>query len=550
MNKHWEISASGNKQKYNSHGTLEPNLSIEDAFDKALSLPSSPTVKNAEDSFDSFEDDVVRKPRSASEKNKKDGYRDRQAASPSSSLALGRKTFFDGLKIRGRTKSGDNLIADKSEHQMNGVSQSDEKLNGPSSTPEVGPCGLLTAGSVSSVLIDYRAVREDEVSVVKGEVVTVISSNLSRGYFVHRAALSNVSPPAEGWIPSYCLHISGHHTKKSSAWAFKIRKQSFSKLNKQDSSASLTHRGFVEHLNNMSVTLGEKAVFSCRLETTATAGCQLVWKGPGGGLLQSGGRVMCDTVESGGLTLASLSLDNCELGDAGDYYCILANDDGSVSSQARLSVSHVPRAPGQPKVQDLRGSSAVVTWDRGDTGRDRVFSLQMCRISTGHWQTVRDGLSDGLAIVDSLVQGETYSFRVMSHGQSEVAASLVSEPSPPSLPLTVPLSDLSSTVAGVPAPAGDTTDIRQLLDPAWRPDFELQYIELEEVGRGRCSVVRRCQEILTGREVAVKFVNRRKQSREQTRREYENLRKLSHPNIVSASGLFVTASSDAIVMDL
>ena len=63
-------------------------------------------------------------------------------------------------------------------------------------------------------------------------------------------------------------------------------------------------------------------------------------------------------------------------------------------------------------------------------------------------------------------------------------------------------------------------------------------------------MVRRCQEILTGREVAVKFVNRRKQNREQTRREYENLRRLSHPNIVSASGLFVMASSDAIVMDL
>ena len=126
----------------------------------------------------------------------------------------------------------------------------------------------------------------------------------------------------------------------------------------------------------------------------------------------------------------------------------------------------------------------------------------------------------------------------------------MSDPSLPSTPLTIPLSDLSSTVAGVPSSTNETTDLQQLLDPAWRPDFELQYIELEEVGRGRFSVVRRCQEILTGREVAVKFVNRRQQSRDQTRREYEMLRKLSHPNIVAASGLFVTASSDAIVMDL
>jgi len=184
---------------------------------------------------------------------------------------------------------------------------SEEKINGLQTRPDVGPCGLLTAGSVSTVLIDYRAVREDEVSVTKGEVVTVIASNLTRGYLVHRAALSHVSPPAEGWIPSYCLHIGGHHTKKPSAWAFKIRKQSFSKLSKQESSASLGDRGFVEHLNNMSVTLGEKAVFSCRLETSATIGCQLVWKGPGGGILQSGGRVMAETSDNGGLTPATLN---------------------------------------------------------------------------------------------------------------------------------------------------------------------------------------------------------------------------------------------------
>merc|ERR1711902_292169 len=70
------------------------------------------------------------------------------------------------------------------------------------------------------------------------------------------------------------------------------------------------------------------------------------------------------------------------------------------------------------------------------------------------------------------------------------------------------------------------------------------------VGRGRFSVVRRCQEILTGREVAVKFVNRRKQHREASKREFEVLRRLAHPGLVNASGLFTTINSDAIVMDL
>ena len=63
-------------------------------------------------------------------------------------------------------------------------------------------------------------------------------------------------------------------------------------------------------------------------------------------------------------------------------------------------------------------------------------------------------------------------------------------------------------------------------------------------------MVRRCQEILTGREVAVKFVNRKKQTGEATKREYEVLRRLAHPGLVNASGLFTTVNSDAIVMDL
>ena len=183
---------------------------------------------------------------------------------------------------------------------------------------------------MTSVMIDYRAVRDDEVSVNKGDVVTVVSSNLTRGYLVHVSGVSHVSPPAEGWISSYCLHLPGANLKKQSAWAFRIRKQSFSKLGKHDSSSSLG-RGFVEHLNNVSITVGEQCIFTCRVENPA--GCQIVWKGPGGGLLQSGGRVQVHVSDTCHVTL---TLDNCQLSDLGDYYCILANEDGSVCSSASM----------------------------------------------------------------------------------------------------------------------------------------------------------------------------------------------------------------------
>ena len=195
----------------------------------------------------------------------------------------------------------------------------------------MGPCGLLTSGSVATVLIDYRAIRDDEVSVTKGDSVTIVSSNLSRGYLIHRAATAN-SPAAEGWLPSYCLHLAGNTTRKPSAWTFRIRKTSFNRSNKETKTD--TGPGFVEHLNNQSVIIGETAILSCK--AVAGPGSEIVWKGPDGGLISSKGKFEIDQTEDG---TALLTIKECQLEDGGEYYCILANEEGSVSSSARLSVS-------------------------------------------------------------------------------------------------------------------------------------------------------------------------------------------------------------------
>ena len=106
---------------------------------------------------------------------------------------------------------------------------------------------------------------------------------------------------------------------------------------------------------------------------------------------------------------------------------------------SRLGVLLSAAPPGQPRVQDLRGGQAVLTWDRGDTAPDRTFTLQCCTLGEagGAWLPVREGLADCLCILDSLQPGLSYSFRVVSCG-----AGPDSPPSPPSPPLTVPLPDL------------------------------------------------------------------------------------------------------------
>ncbi|XP_067366438.1 triple functional domain protein isoform X5 [Channa argus] len=95
-----------------------------------------------------------------------------------------------------------------------------------------------SSSSVSTMLVtqDYVAVKEDEISVVQGEVVQMLASNQQNMFLVYRAANEHC-PAAEGWIPGYVLgHTSSSTTpelpegtiKKSLSWhtALRIRRKS------------------------------------------------------------------------------------------------------------------------------------------------------------------------------------------------------------------------------------------------------------------------------------------------------------------------------------
>ncbi len=219
-------------------------------------------------------------------------------------------------------------------------------------------------------------------------------------------------------------------------------------------------------------------------------------------------------------------------------------------------------------MEDLRGTTAVLAWDSNDRGSNEQvgtvsYTIECCRLSGGNssggnsWAVVNRNVVDGVCVVQDLEPGETYSFRVIAHRSSTFDASSEpeqSEPSLPSKPLTVPGASAvkKRTTDDANNPLRLKRDSLQELDSCWQRDFERQYIELEELGRGRFSVVRRCQQILTGAEVAVKFVNRKRRQREDTRKEYELILRADGGGgtLVETGGLFATSSSDAIVLSL
>lgn len=55
------------------------------------------------------------------------------------------------------------------------------------------------------MLQDFVAVREDEISVFRGEKVQILASNQQGQSLVYRPANSD-SPAAEGWVPRSVLN--------------------------------------------------------------------------------------------------------------------------------------------------------------------------------------------------------------------------------------------------------------------------------------------------------------------------------------------------------
>ncbi|KAG7275464.1 hypothetical protein CRUP_008321 [Coryphaenoides rupestris] len=260
-----------------------------------------------------------------------------------------------------QTQSGS--VSQSQSHRHSTHSKEADRMSTCSSTSEQSIQSTQSNGSessssssVSTMLVtqDYGAVKEDEISVLQGEVVQILASNQQNMFLVFRAATEQ-GPAAEGWIPSYVLgHTSalitdGPDGTKSEKKEREGKKEVKLENGYRKSKDGLANKVSVKLLNpnyiygvppeflvplaDMTCDSGESITLRCKVCGRPRA--SVTWKGPNHSILSNNGRCSIAYSDTGEATLRIIGAAS---EDDGSYTCVATNDLGTVISSASLRV--------------------------------------------------------------------------------------------------------------------------------------------------------------------------------------------------------------------
>ncbi|XP_054643386.1 kalirin isoform X3 [Dunckerocampus dactyliophorus] len=464
--------------------------------------------------------------------------------------------------------------------------------------------GCNGVSSSMRVTRDYSALKENEICVSQGETVQVLAANQQNMYLVYRPADSR-SPAAEGWVPGHVLGpppkplkdsssatsfsaavADASSIKKSLSWnTLRARKRAEAKeasalglrgqengllLRKAKESATpavlaspvarakgkqevhtsdesdcddeldpktgmeLLNPNFIQEvapeflvpLSDVACAFGETVVLCCKVCGRPKPSVTL--KGPDQNPVTSNSRFAIDIRDTGDILL---KICNLMPQDTGIYTCVAVNEHGSASSSASIKVQGIPAAPGRPVAQEASSTAVMLHWPPPASSAHCAvssYAVEYRQEDSLLWQQMASSREECLQI-DTLIPGGHYQFRVRASNRWGVG--------PPSEPSNmVSLSSCNT--------AYDGTGIE------WKENFESTFSEITEIGRGRFSVVRKCLNKSTKKEVAVKFVSKKMQKKEQAAHEADILQHVHNHQLVALLDTYESPTSLMLVLEL
>ncbi|KAF1382923.1 hypothetical protein PFLUV_G00148860 [Perca fluviatilis] len=460
-------------------------------------------------------------------------------------------------------------------------------------------------GVSSTMLVsqDYSALKENEICVSQGETVQILATNQQNMYLVYRPANSQ-SPAAEGWVPGHIVVpltksikdssstssfsaavADANNIKKSLSWnTLRARKRAEAKdsfcsagvrgqenglLRKPKESPAppplaspatrakgkdvhtsdesdcdddldpktgmeLLNPNFIQQvapeflvpLSDVVCAFGETVVLCCKVCGRPKPSVTL--KGPDQNPVTSNNRFTIDIRDTGDILL---KICNLMPQDTGIYTCVAVNDHGSASSSASIKVQGIPAAPGRPVAQEASSTAVMIHWPPPASPAHCAassYTVEYRQEDSLLWQQVASSREECVQI-DTLIPGGHYQFRVRASNRWGVGP-----PSEPSNMVTLPTSNSGYDGTGI----------------QWKENFESTFSEICEIGRGRFSVVRKCLNKSTKKEVAVKFVSKKMQKKEQVAHEADVLRHVQHHQLVALSDTYESPTSLMLILEL
>ncbi|XP_030643161.1 kalirin isoform X2 [Chanos chanos] len=436
--------------------------------------------------------------------------------------------------------------------------------------------------STMTVTQDYSALKENEICVTQGETVQILATNQQNMYLVYRPA--NIqSPAAEGWVPGHVLgpltknHLDSADAsiKKSLSWStLRSRKRaekesdgkSESKVengirkpkdilstkgpvkdthssDESDCEEELDPKTSMELLNpnfiqevapefliplaDVTCAFGETVVLCCKV--CGRPKPQITLRGPDQSPVLNNNRFTINIRETGDILL---KICNLVPQDTGIYTCVAVNDHGTASSSASIKVQGIPAAPARPVAQEASSTAVIVHWvPPASSGNCAVssYTVDYRQEDSLVWQQAVVSTSDVCVKIEDLIPGGHYQFRVSATNPWGV-----STPSEPSNMVTLPSANSTYDGTGI----------------QWRDHFDSAFAEVCEIGRGRFSVVRRCLNKATKKEVAVKVISKKMLKKEQVAHEADLLRHVQHHQLVTLLDTYESPTSFMLVLEL
>ncbi|XP_052674047.1 kalirin-like isoform X2 [Crassostrea angulata] len=416
------------------------------------------------------------------------------------------------------------------------------------------PVGNLV--HIGKVMYDYLAVKEDEISVSRGEIVQVVCSNQQNMFLVYRPANAH-SPAAEGWIPMQAIGPKDESSLRKSSWQlFKMKMQglrperkvmeaertperkckTLPRANERDRkvwSHDLLYEmvpSVLQPLTPITVQAGDTAVLTCRI--CGRPRPDIKWTFQNTTSLEPGQRFQITSSEDG---FVSLAVNSISLAESGEYSCTAYSELGSITTSTHVTVLYRPEPPGKPLIRNQVGTSVHLEWAPPPTplsgGQIQGYTIELREREMAMWQAAIPYVPNTSQVIGDLVTGCAYQFRVSSNNSVGM-----SEPSVESDFVIIPQEN------EMPEKDEGTQAI-------WKSTFDNDYKELEEIGRGRFAVVKKCLQKCSNQYVSVKYLNRRQTRKEEVEMEFNILHLLQHENLVQLYDLYETASNLLIVME-